>query len=115
MTDNLLTTRVESFEELLVIVIQGGVAKVVWGTANVQHFVKIDSREPKRTLVFDLDNPELLGNVYDANLQAAVSKLFKEIIDRETGETLYQYRNVLMGLEEEQRLEPETQWEFDQT
>lgn len=117
---HLLQRKVSNFENLLVLAIVGGTPRIMYGNAENVPFTLIDSREEQRVIIFDLDNDmvrrivgQWSGGVI--NIERYKRVLFKLIAHQETGETLGHYLNEVRGLDEEQSLEPENQWELDQT
>lgn len=114
MTENLLTVKVSNFEEVVVIAIVGGLPRVVHGKAYTHPFLMIDTREPKHTIVYDCDSQIIMDILGPNRNKGSFDKLFEFVVHQDTGETLRHYRMGLSGLDEEQRLEPEGNWEFRQ-
>ena len=110
-----LTRQVSSFENLLIIAIVGGTPRILYGNAEKIEFTLIDSREEQRVIIFDFDN-EIVRNIIGGwnggafNIERYKRVLFKLI--KCNGETLSHYLATVQGLDQEQRLEPETDWEF---
>lgn len=94
--------KVGSFEELVIFEVLGGAVTVSYGSHHLTHTEPQASREPVTVVMIDYDvTPEF--------------EPYKQIVHAETGETLGHYLQTCQGCEEDQRLEPETEWEWQES
>jgi hypothetical protein len=90
---------VDGFERLVVVAIKGGVMDVLWGGEYVVWGDHRYTREEVQVVFLDLDNDPKFDP-------------YQNIIHRENGETFAHYKATVQGLDEEQRLEMETETEY---
>lgn len=91
--------KIGDFENLVIFEVLGGAVTAGYGSHHLTHTEPVASREPVTVIMVDYDvTPEF--------------EPYNQIIHAKTGETLGHYIATCQGLDEEQRLEPETEEEW---